>query len=282
MNAGLMIGVCAGLVLIACGGKKDQPQPYIDGEVKAPEDKNWAFEATPSFADEFTTNGKPDDSKWMYDVGGSGWGNEELQYYTNTTNNAVIKDGMLTITAKKEPTGSMAYSSSRMVSKFEHSILYGRVVVRAKLPQGRGTWPAIWMLPDDYKYGSWPKSGEIDIMEHVGYDPKVVHFSAHTELRNAGNSNTAVKTIETVFTDFHEYRVDWTPYAIRGYYDDVLMFTYINNGKGAPSWPFDQKFHLLLNVAVGGTWGGLQGVDNSVFPASMTVDYVRFYKMIDK
>lgn len=283
INTTILLCAFTGLVLIACGSKKSDPAPNI-GPVKTepPTDKGWEFETKASFADEFDTDGKPSDSKWMYDTGGSGWGNNELQYYTNTENNASIKNGVLTITAKKEAMQGMNYTSSRMVSKFEHSITYGRVEVRAKLPAGRGTWPAIWMLPDDYKYGAWPKSGEIDIMEHVGYDPNNVHFSVHNSVNNAGNSKTSGRMIETALTAYHKYRVDWTPYAIRGYYDDTLVFTFVNEGKGESTWPFDQKFHLLLNVAVGGNWGGLQGVDDSVFPASMQVDYVRFYKMINK
>ncbi len=283
MNTGIFIGALSGLLLLACGSKKEDAGPSIGPiQVEPPTDKGWTFEVNPSFADEFDANGKPSDENWMYDTGGSGWGNNELQYYTNTENNASIKDGILTITAKKEAMGGMNYTSSRMVSKFTHSIKYGRVEVRAKLPSGRGTWPAIWMLPDDYVYGGWPKSGEIDIMEHVGYDPNNVHFSTHTEVNNGGNSKTSGKMIETAMTEFHKYRVDWTPYAIRGYYDDVLVFTYINQGKGSSTWPFDQKFHVLLNIAVGGNWGGVKGVDDSVFPATMQVDYVRFYKMIDK
>ena len=280
MNTGLLMCAFTGLMLVACGGKKKDATPYVPVKVKPPEDKGWKFETTPSFADEFDNTGLPLADNWMYDTGGSGWGNNELQYYTNTTNNAEVKNGMLTITAKKETMAGMGYTSSRMVSKFEHSLLYGRVEVRAKLPSGRGTWPAIWMLPDGYVYGAWPKSGEIDIMEHVGYDPNAVHFSTHTEVNNGGNSKTSTRMIETAMTDFHNYRVDWTPYAVRGYYDDDLVFTYINTGKGSSLWPFDQKFHLLLNIAVGGNWGGIKGVDDTVFPATMQVDYVHFYKMI--
>ena len=121
-------------------------------------------------------------------------------------------------------------------------------------------------------------------MEHVGYDPGNVHFSVHTSAYNWTNNTqkTAIRNIPTAMSDFHTYRVDWTPYAVRGYYDDVIVFTFTNDGKGSATWPFDKRFHLLLNVAVGGTWGGAQGVDDTIFPAAMVIDYVRVYKMIEQ
>ena len=258
------------------GGGTYQPQPPVD--------KNWAFESTPSWSDEFNTNGLPDATKWSYDVGGTGWGNNELQYYTNAdADNVKVENGNLVITALYESLNGLNYSSCRLVSKNKGDFLYGRIEVNAKLPAGRGTWPAIWMLPTDQAYGGWPKSGEIDIMEHVGYDPNKVHFSIHTEAYNhtinTQRTNSAV--IPTALTDFHKYRVDWTPYAVRGYFDGQLVFTFVNEGAGSAKWPFDKKFHLLLNIAVGGNWGGVQGVDNSAFPTSMAIDYIRFYKMIE-
>jgi len=247
-----------------------------------PVDKNWKFETTPVWAEEFSYTGAPDAANWYYDIGGSGWGNNELQYYTNSTDNAVVAGGVLKITARNEAMGGMNYTSARLLSKNLGDFLYGRAEIRAKLPAGRGTWPAIWMLPTDWVYGEWPKSGEIDIMEHVGYDPNVVHFSVHTQAYNhtINTQKTSTKTIPTAMTEFHNYRVDWTPYAVRGYFDDALVFTFTNDGKGAATWPFDKRFHLILNLAVGGNWGGAQGVDNAAFPASMEVDYVRLYKMI--
>jgi beta-glucanase (GH16 family) len=264
--------------VMSCSKKKDNsPQtPFKPIETPA---KVYGFESTVAWGDEFDTNGAPDANKWTYDVGGSGWGNNELEYYTNTTDNAFIKDGILTIAAKKESMGGMAYTSSRMVSKNGSAMLYGRIEVRAKLPAGRGTWPAIWMLPNDYAYGPWPTSGEIDIMEHVGYDPNKVHFSVHNQLYNAANSKTSTLEIPTAMTDFHIYRADWTPTSIKGYYDDKLVFTYANDGKGVPGWPYDKPYHVLLNLAIGGNWGGIMGVDDNIFPVSMQVDYVRFYKM---
>ncbi len=281
----LLLAVIAGVVcILSCSGKKDTPQPVIGTTTAAPVDKGWTFETTPFFADEFNYTGKPDSTKWNYDVGGNGWGNNELEYYTSSGNNASVGNGNLTITAKKEAYNGMNYTSARMVSKGAGSLLYGRVEVSAKLPAGRGLWPAVWLLSDDQTYGNWPKSGEIDVMENVNYDPNPVYFTIHTQLYNGaiGTQKGANKSIPDASTTFHKYRMDWTPYAIRGYYDDLLMFTYVNDGQGSPSWPFDQKFHLLLNIAVGGNWGGIKGVDDTAFPTTMQVDYARFYKMIDK
>ena len=250
----------------------------------APVDKNWAFETTPMWQDNFDNPGLPDPAKWSYDIGGGGWGNNELQYYTNgVLNNAKVENGNLVITAIKESIGGLNYSSARLVTKNKGDFLYGRVEISAKLPAGRGTWPALWMLPTDFAYGTWPKSGEIDIMEHVGYDPNNVHFSIHTEAYNHGinTQKTSSQLIPTAITAFHKYRLDWTPYAVRGYFDDQLIFTFVNDGSGYKKWPFDKRFHLLFNIAVGGNWGGAQGVDDSVFPAKMEVDYVRVYKMIE-
>jgi beta-glucanase (GH16 family) len=170
------------------------------------------------------------------------------------------------------------------VTKGKGDFLYGRFEIKAKLPAGKGTWPAIWMLPTDWAYGDWPKSGEIDIMEHVGYDPDVIHITTHTEAYyfKIGTQKTAVKKIANATTDYHLYRVDWTPYAISGYIDNQLIFKFVNEGKGYTVWPFDKKFHLLLNIAVGGDWGGAQGMDDSIYPVTMDVDYVRVYKMIEK
>lgn len=258
--------------------KKQAPLPVFKPIEQTP--KVYTFDTTIAWADDFSTDGAPDANKWQYDTGGSGWGNNELEYYTNTTNNAYVKDGMLTIVAKKEDMGGMKYTSSRMASKFSSDMLYGRIEVRAKIPAGKGTWPAIWMLPNDYAYGSWPNSGEIDIMEHVGYDPGNVHFSIHDQVNNGGNSKTSTLNIPTAMTDFHLYRADWTPEGIKGYYDDKLVFTFANENKGFNTWPFDKPFHILLNLAIGGNWGGIQGVDDSIFPVAMQVDYVHFYKMI--
>ncbi len=279
--------VCFFLFLIVMGfsGCKadNEPGSYISIPPVI-KDKGWTFETTPVWSDEFNYTGLPDPAKWGYDIGGSGWGNNELECYTNDIKNGSVANGILTITAIKEDVGGKNYSSARLVTKNKGDILYGRIEVKAKLPAGKGTWPAIWMLPTDWEYGGWPASGEIDIMEHVGYDQDVIHISTHCEAYyfKIGTQKTAVKKIENATTEFHLYRIDWTPSAIKGYIDDQLVFTFLNEGTGYKVWPFDKRFHLLLNVAVGGDWGGAQGVDDKAFPASMQVDYVRFYKMIEK
>ena len=268
------------LNLFSCGSvTEDTSIIIIPGPQK---DLGWEFETEPFWFDEFEYNGLPDPSKWGYDIGAGGWGNNELQYYTDSLNNASVASGILAITARREPHGGSQYTSARLVSRHKGDILYGRVEVRAKLPSGIGTWPAIWMLPTDWEYGGWPKSGEIDIMEHVGHNQDVIHISTHCEAYywQVGNQKTATRKIDGATTSFHLYRIDWTPYAIRGYIDNQLVLTSYNEGTGYKTWPFDKKFHLILNVAVGGFWGGEQGVDDNAFPASMEIDYVRFFRMI--
>ena len=248
------------------------------------EDKGWGFSTEPVWADEFNVDGKPDPTKWTYEVGNgnSGWGNNEKQYYTKG-DNANISGGILTIEARKEDKSGFSYTSTRMITRNFASWTYGRFVGRIKIPAGKGTWPAFWLLPTDNAYGNWPKSGEIDIMEHVGYEPNKVHTSVHTETNNGqfGNTKTSSLVIPTAISDFHIYKVDWTPYAIRGYVDDVKIFEYVNSNTGFASWPFNKKFFMILNVAVGGNWGGAEGIDDGIFPAKMEVDYVRVFSLVN-
>lgn len=242
----------------------------------------WTFETTPAWSDEFNYNGLPDSTKWGYDIGGRGWGNNELQYYTNSIRNAEVKNGVLAITARKEEKEGRHYTSARLITKHKGDFLYGRFEIRARLPAGKGTWPAIWMLPTDWEYGGWPNSGEIDIMEHVGYDPDNIHISTHSKAYyfKINTQKTATRRIRNATTQFHRYRVDWTPDSLKGYIDDELVFAFGNERKTYQEWPFDKRFHLLLNVAVGGDWGGAKGVDDNIFPAAMQVDYVRVYRFI--
>ncbi|NEU06977.1 glycoside hydrolase family 16 protein [Flavihumibacter sp. R14] len=249
-----------------------------------PARQNWTFEKKPSWFDEFNDSGRPDSTKWGYDIGGDGWGNNELQYYTNSLSNSSVNKGVLTITARSEKREGKEYTSARLVSKNKGDFLYGRFEIKARLPVGKGTWPAIWMLPTDWSYGGWPASGEIDIMEHVGYDQDNVHMSVHTETyhHSIGTQKTATKIIPGVSKDFHVYRVDWTPDSITGFIDGKEMFHFVNEGTGFKAWPFDKRFHLLLNVAFGGNWGAAKGIDPQVLPQNMEVDYVRVYKMNEK
>jgi len=244
------------------------------------EDTSASFEKVAFWSDEFDYSGKPDTTRWGYDIGGNGWGNHELQYYTDEIRNARVDNGKLIITAIKEDFGGNKYTSARLVTKYKGDLLYGRVEVKARVPKGRGTWPAIWMLPTDWEYGGWPKSGEIDIMEHVGYNQDHIHMSTHCEAYYwiLGNQKTAVKKVPGVSNEFHVYRIDWTPKSIKGYINDELIFINLNEGTGYKAWPFDKRFHLIANIAIGGDWGGKEGVDESVFPATLEVDYVRMYR----
>ncbi len=196
----LLVGSVVSLSCSNCSKKSaDTTPPYVPPTTPGPPvDQHWSFETTPTFDDEFSVDGAPDATKWAYDLGGSGWGNDELENYTNSTANANVSGGKLYITAKKESSGGMNYSSARMLSKGLGDFTYGRIEVSAQLPAGRGTWPAIWMLPSGtWAYGDWPNSGEIDIMEHVGYDPGNVH-SVHTPSPITGRS-TPKKQSSSIF-----------------------------------------------------------------------------------
>lgn len=244
------------------------------------------------WSDEFEVEGAPNPNKWSFDVDGNewAWGNNELQNYTPANHpqpNAWVEDGKLIIEARKESfthSGfTREYTSARLRTVNKGDWLYGRFDIRAKLPAGRGTWAAIWMLPTDWEYGGWPDSGEIDIMEHVGYDMNRVHATVHT-----GKFNHSIGTqvgdsivVPSVDEQFHVYRLDWTPERIDVYLNDIHYFSFPNDGGDSGSWPFDKRFHLLLNLAIGGNWGGSEGVDDSIFPQRMEVDYVRVYAYDD-
>jgi beta-glucanase (GH16 family) len=238
------------------------------------------------WSDEFNNSGQPDPKKWNYDLGDGcpnvcGWGNNELEYYTSDSRNVRVENGILIIEARKEAKGGKAYTSTRIVSKGKGDWLYGRIEVRAKLPDGLGTWPAIWMLSTDWKYGGWPASGEIDIMEHVGLDPTVVHGTIHTETYNHGKGTQKEGKIivETAMNEMHIYAINWSRDKIDFFVDDKRYHTVIRDPKeDFRGWPFDQRFHLIMNLAVGGNWGGMKGVDESIWPKRMEVDYVRVYR----
>jgi beta-glucanase (GH16 family) len=267
-------------LLVCCTGSKDkyvqQPEDNTKGK-----DRN----LTLVWSDEFDYTGLPDPKLWSYDTvnNSGGWGNNEKQFYTKERiKNAEVKDGCLSITALKEDYKGFRYTSARLISKDKGDWKYGRIEVKAILPDGRGMWPAIWMLPTDWSYGGWPASGEIDIMENVGYDPFIVHGTVHTDKYNhmRGTQKGAKITLNDCYTAFHLYVLEWDENEIRIYADNNLYFTFRNEGTGYTTWPFDRRFHLLLNIAVGGNWGGVQGIDDSVFPRRMVVDYVRVYQYL--
>lgn len=237
------------------------------------------------WSDEFDGSGAPDTLKWDYDLGDGcpnvcGWGNNELEYYTKDSRNVRVENGNLVIVALKD-SSAKPYTSTRIVSRHKGDWLYGRVEIKAKLPRGKGTWPAIWMLPTDWKYGGWPASGEIDIMEHVGFDPGVIHGTLHSETYNftKGTQKEGKVTIADCMDQFHVYAIDWQDSKIDFYVDDKLYHSVPRNpAEDYKGWPFDQRFHLIMNIAVGGNWGGQQGLDDTIWPQKMEVDYVRVYQ----
>ena len=238
-----------------------------------------------------------DNNKWFHQTqlpNGNAWFNDEQQHYTNRIDNAFTSNGTLKIVAKKERYTDQGktkqYTSARLNSKF--AFKYGRVEVRAKLPAGHGTWPAIWTLGKNinelgaywqtqgYGTASWPACGEIDIMEHVGFDPYKVFFSIHNNNLYGnvhGTSQQGVYESNNLETSFHNYAIEWGEDFIRGYIDDILYFDYSKNSNSFNDWPYDNPFFLIINLAIGGEWGGIQGIDNSIFPASFVIDYVRLY-----
>ncbi|MCY7358821.1 MAG: glycoside hydrolase family 16 protein [Rudanella sp.] len=235
------------------------------------------------WADEFDKAGLPDPTKWAYDIGGNGWGNNELQFYTDRRpENARVENGKLVIEARKEDYQARKYTSARLLTRGKTTWKYGRIEVMAKLPKGVGTWPAIWMLGENIGTAGWPKCGELDIMEHVGYEEGVVHGTAHTEAYNhtKGTQKEGKVTIPNVTSEFHLYAIEWTDKAINFFVDTQQFYSVQRStlGGSEAQWLFDQPFFLILNIAVGGNWGGLKGVDDSIWPQRMEVDYVRIYQ----
>jgi len=233
------------------------------------------------WSDEFNKPGHPDTTKWAYNIGtgNNGWGNNELEYYTNSENNARVDNGNLIIEARKENVGGQNYTSARMLTKGKADWTYGRFEIRAKLPAGLGSWPAIWMLGSNIDQVGWPACGEIDIMEHVGKSLNEIHWSAHSKLYNwpKGTQKTAKAFISDVTASFHVYTLDWSKKEMKFYVDNVLYLTVENENKSDEYYPFVAPQFLLLNLAVGGGFGGPK-VDDSIFPIRMEVDYVRVYQ----
>lgn len=263
-------------------GSTDIPQPENLGK-----DINQTFTSSGAvgktgkkivWADEFDVAGAPADKNWAYDAADSGKYNQELQLYTQSRSNSFVKDGTLTISALKDASGN--WTSARLYTMGKATWTYGYIEVRAKLPAGKGTWPAIWMMPASDTYGGWPNSGEIDIMEFVGFMPDMIHTSAHTKDYNhrIGTQKTRAGAIENVSGDFHTYAIEWSPKGIFWYVDDKPFYFFLNENKGSGGWPFDKPFYLILNVAMGGSWGGMQGMDPNLNRADMVVDYVRVYQ----
>lgn len=232
------------------------------------------------WSDEFDTPGLPDPSKWAYQSGGGGWGNNELQFYTEARpENARVEGGRLIIMARREDWHGRAYTSARLVTKGRQHFRYGWFEIRAKLPCARGAWSAFWMLGEQWPESPWPAVGEIDILEHVGYDPHRIHAAVHNAAYNGmrNTHKTVAAAAPSACEAFNTYALLWTPQFLEFYANGEPYFIYYNQQTGHDSWPYDKPFFLLLNLAVGGSWGGREGVDDSAFPLRFEVDYVRVY-----
>ncbi len=241
--------------------------------------------------DEFSYTGLPDEEKWSYDTGGHGWGNGESQYYTYADpQNVWVENGLLTITAKHTddqlPPDTWAlhknYTSTRLTTKNKATWTYGRFEIRAKVAPGRGLWSAAWLLSHDNPYGVWPGSGEIDIMEYVGFNPEYTHNAIHTRAYNhLRNTQIAIEHhVGDPATSFHTYALEWHPDRLLFFVDAVQTMEFRNSfSQDTREWPYDHPFYLILNLAVGGSWGALQGIDDAAFPSSMQVDFVRVFEL---
>lgn len=272
MNKILLIIITFAFALSSCTGPSNQDQTK-DQYVMV-------------WEDEFEYEGLPDSTLWEYDTEGNdaGWGNNEAQIYTVANKeNAWVEDGVLNITAHHQDCADKNFTSARLISKADWQ--YGRVEVKAKLPDGRGTWAAIWMMPGGWSFndGNWPDIGEIDIMEHVGHDLGTIHASAHSRdyQWQKGTQKTATIRVDDVDEEFHTYAMEWDEEVMHTFVDDSLYFTYENEGLGKSKWPYDKPFYLILNVAVGGAWGSQEGIDTTAFPQTMQIDYVRIYQKKD-
>lgn len=235
---------------------------------------------TLAFADEFSEDGAPDPASWDFDLGAWPY-NKELEYYT--AENAWVEDGALVIEARSEQLGGRSYTSARLKTEGRFDFTYGYLEVRASLPAGIGTWSAVWMLPTDKRYGGYLDSGEIDIAERVGYDAKRIYTTIHTFSNNSVQGNAIDGSVRVGRKDetYHIYGILWQENAIFIYFDGQETLRYLRpENADSAAWPFDVPFHLILNVAVGGSWGGIKGVDDAAFPQRMLVDYVRYYQPV--
>ncbi len=236
------------------------------------------------WSDSFDKDGEPDPSKWVRDLGGHGGGNNEAQYYTDALKNCRVEDGKLIIEAHKESYENKDYTSGKLMTKGLQSFKYGKCRIKAKLPGGLGSWSAIWFMPDDFGISkSWPACGEIDFVEHIGRKKDMLHFSLHTESYNHkyGNEYTSKQTIEGLVDQFAVYEMIWDEDKIQFLVNDVVYteFTKGEYGKNSDEsgWPFDKPYYLIINLAIGGYWGG--AIDDCIFPLKMEIDFVEFYQL---
>ncbi len=246
----------------------------------AQDDRDYFSKVELVWADEFDGSEVNGDN-WTFETGAGGWGNNELQNYTDG-DNATVADGILTINAEKvdEYKNAGSYTSTRIITSGKKEFTYGRMEIRAKLPSGTGIWPAIWMLGSSIGSVGWPACGEIDIMEYVGYQPNTVHATVHTSAAYGANGSGSSKTLTTAEEEFHIYGLFWTEKEMIFYIDSInnVTYRYRPTYYTEDNWPFNKPHFFILNVAVGGNWGGAQGIDNTIFPQTMEVDFVHVYQ----
>ena len=269
--AGLL---CVTLGLLGCQSPPDPSAPAYE-TITTASGATWTLQ----WHDEFEGTGLPDSTKWGYEHGFVR--NSEKQFYTRRRlENARVENGHLVITARKENYRDANYTSASLRTKGTASWTYGRIEVRAQLPTGRGMWPAIWMLGTNIDTVGWPACGEIDIMEYVGFEPDTIYANIHTAAFNHVDGTAKGSSIHVEAPDeaFHTYAIEWTPDHIDFSVDDRNYFTFENTGGGTTEWPFDQPFYLILNAAVGGSWGGQEGIDDAIFPQPYRIEYVRVYE----
>jgi len=235
-----------------------------------------------SWEDNFDHDGAPNPEKWRFETGGHGFGNGEEQYYTDKLENAFIEQGILNIVARKEDFENRHYTSAKLTTKGIRTMCHGKIEVTAKLPKGGGTWPAIWILGENIREVGWPECGEVDIMEHVGNNPGSIHFSLHSKNRNfrIGNQQTFFFNQDDVCDTFHEYGMEWEEDSISFIFDKKTMATFRRKeNDGVEEWPFNHGYYLIMNLALGGCWGG--NIDDSIFPATMQIKSVKVWERRD-
>lgn len=231
------------------------------------------------WSDEFDRDGAPDPAKWGYERGLVR--NREAQFYTvDRRENARVEGGQLVITARREPWQGAGFTSASVISQGRFSFCYGKLEIRAQIPTGRGAWPALWLLGDRFPQVPWPRCGEIDLMENVGFDPDKLHFTVHTgafnHLKNTQKGRAI--TVPRAHADFHVYGLLWSKERLEFFLDGRKVHEFANDGRGPEHWPFDAPCYLLMNLAIGGAWGGQQGIDDAIFPLNFRIDYVRVWQ----
>ncbi|MDA8639600.1 glycoside hydrolase family 16 protein [Flavobacteriaceae bacterium] len=256
------------LLLASCSSEGDDPVPVDPDQEQLNDTLVWF--------DEFNDNGSPNSSKWTYDIGNNGWGNNEVQFYTDRTQNAVVRDGILSITARKENYNGSNYTSARLKTQGKYFFTYGKVEVRAKLPASAGTWPALWMLGANFPTVGWPACGEIDIMEQKGWDKTRISSALHNDSSSGNTINVREKSLPNSTSEFHVYGMNWTRDKIEFSVDGTVYYTYSPPDKNNANWPYDEAQFIIMNVAMGGTLGG--DIPSDFTESVMEIDYVRVYK----